>query len=112
MPASPASARQDRSSRDGLFRPDEGLWFSPAREAIDAFVATTQRRVTGDVRLALSASSSVVAGRRSEYALYSEQLASYSTGETFPHQAAEGFITLKALEVELVAQLNRDKAAV
>jgi argininosuccinate synthase len=90
----------------------EGLWFSPAREAIDAFVATTQQRVTGDVRLALSASSSVVAGRRSEYALYSEQLASYSTGETFPHQAAEGFITLQALEVELVAQLARGKAAV
>jgi argininosuccinate synthase len=88
----------------------EGLWFSPAREAIDAFVATTQRRVTGDVRLALSASSAVVAGRRSEFALYSEQLASYSTGETFPHQAAEGFITLQALEVELVAALARGKA--
>jgi argininosuccinate synthase len=90
----------------------EGLWFSPAREAIDAFVATTQQRVTGDVRLALSASSSVVAGRRSEFALYSEQLASYSTGETFPHHAAEGFITLQALEVELVAALARGKAAV
>jgi argininosuccinate synthase len=90
----------------------EGLWFSPARAAIDAFVATTQQRVTGDVRLALSASSAVVAGRRSEFALYSEQLASYSTGETFPHQAAEGFITLRALEVELVAQLTRGKAAV
>jgi argininosuccinate synthase len=90
----------------------EGLWFSPAREAIDAFVATTQQRVTGDVRLALSASSAVVAGRRSEYALYSEQLASYSTGEIFPHQAAEGFITLRALEVELVAELTRGKAAV
>ncbi len=89
-----------------------GLWFSPAREAIDAFVATTQQRVTGDVRLALAASSAVVAGRRSEYALYSEQLASYSTGETFPHQAAEGFITLQALEVELVAALARGKAAV
>jgi argininosuccinate synthase len=90
----------------------EGLWFSPARAAIDAFVATTQQRVTGDVRLALSASSAIVAGRRSEFALYSEQLASYSTGETFPHQAAEGFITLQALEVELVAQLARGKAVV
>jgi argininosuccinate synthase len=90
----------------------EGQWFSPAREAIDAFVATTQQRVTGDVRLALSASSAIVAGRRSEFALYSEQLASYSTGETFPHQAAEGVITLQALEVELVAQLARGKAVV
>jgi argininosuccinate synthase len=88
----------------------EGLWFSPAREAIDAFVARTQERVTGDVRLALSASSAVVAGRRSEYGIYSEELASYSTGETFPHGAAEGFITLQALEVELVAQIARGKA--
>ena len=54
--------------------------------------------------------AAVVAGRRSDYALYSEELASYSTGETFPHQAAEGFITLQALEVELVAALARGKA--
>ena len=87
----------------------EGLWFSPAREAIDAFVATTQERVSGDVRLALGPSAAIVAGRRSENALYSEELASYSTGETFPHGAAEGFITLQALEVELVAQLKRGK---
>ena len=87
-----------------------GLWFSPLREAIDAFVATTQQRVTGDVRLALQPSAAIVAGRRSENALYSEELASYSTGETFPHDAAEGFITLQALEVELVAQLAKGKA--
>jgi argininosuccinate synthase len=87
----------------------EGLWFSPAREAIDAFVATTQERVAGDVRLALGPSAAIVAGRRSENALYSEELASYSTGETFPHGAAEGFITLQALEVELVAQLKRGR---
>ncbi|HSP73662.1 MAG TPA: argininosuccinate synthase, partial [Gaiellaceae bacterium] len=87
----------------------EGLWFSPAREAIDAFVATTQERVSGDVRLALGPSAAIVAGRRSENALYSEELASYSTGETFPHGAAEGFITLRALEVELVAQLKRGR---
>ena len=87
-----------------------GLWFSPLREAIDAFVSTTQQRVSGDVRLALQPSAAVVAGRRSENALYSEALASYSTGETFPHDAAEGFITLQALEVELVAQLAKGKA--
>ncbi|HET8607455.1 MAG TPA: argininosuccinate synthase [Gaiellaceae bacterium] len=90
----------------------EGLWFSPAREAIDAFVAKTQERVTGEVRLALGPSLPVVAGRRSENALYSMELASYSTGETFPHGAAEGFITLQALEVELVAQLRRGGVAV
>jgi argininosuccinate synthase len=85
----------------------EGQWFSPAREAIDAFVAKTQERVTGEIRLSLQPNLAVVAGRRSENALYSEALASYSTGETFPHQAAEGFLTLQALEVELVAQLRR-----
>jgi argininosuccinate synthase len=90
----------------------EGHWFSPARQAIDAFVATTQQRVTGDVRLTLQPNLAVVAGRRSENAIYSEALASYSTGDTFPHQAAEGFLTLQALEVELVAELTRGKAAV
>ena len=90
----------------------EGRWFSPAREAIDAFVATTQQRVSGEVRLALGPSAAVVTGRRSDLALYSEELASYSSGETFPHNAAEGFITLQSLEVELVAQLQRGKAAV
>jgi argininosuccinate synthase len=85
----------------------EGQWFSPAREAIDAFVAKTQERVTGEIRLSLQPNLAVVAGRRSENAIYSEELASYSTGETFPHGAAEGFLTLQALVVEIVAQLRR-----
>jgi argininosuccinate synthase len=87
----------------------EGLWFSPLREAIDAFVDVTQARVTGDVRLALRPSVAVVVGRRSENALYAETLASYAEGETFPHQAAEGFIALQALETELLAALARKK---
>jgi argininosuccinate synthase len=85
----------------------EGLWFSPAREALDALFAKTQELVTGDVRLRLLVGSSVVVGRRSEHALYSETLASYATGETFPHDAAEGFIRLAALETELVAARER-----
>jgi argininosuccinate synthase len=88
----------------------EGLWFSPLREAIDAFVEVTQTRVTGEVRLALRPSAAVVAGRRSEHALYAETLASYAEGETFPHAAAEGFITLQALETDLLAALARGKA--
>jgi len=87
----------------------EGLWFSPAREAVDAFVAKTQERVTGEVRLRLQPGLPVVAGRRSPNALYSEELASYSTGDTFPHDAAAGFLTLQALEVELVAELKRGR---
>jgi argininosuccinate synthase len=88
----------------------EGLWFSPLRQAIDAFVDVTQSRVTGEVRLALQQSAAVVAGRRSEHSLYAETLASYGVGETFPHQAAEGFIQLQALETELLAALARGKA--
>jgi argininosuccinate synthase len=88
----------------------EGSWFSPLRAALDAFVDVTQERVTGDVRLALQPSAAVVVGRRSEHALYSEGLASYAEGETFPHDAAEGFIALQALETDLLAALETAKA--
>jgi argininosuccinate synthase len=85
----------------------DGLWFSPVREAYDAFFAATQRLVTGDVRISLQPGAAVVAGRRSEHALYAEALASYGTGETFPHEASEGFIRILALEVELAAARQR-----
>ncbi len=89
----------------------DGLWFSPLRHAIDAFVDTTQELVTGDVRLELRPATAVVNGRRSENALYAETLASYGAGETFPHQAAEGFIQIAALETELAAARARRRAA-
>jgi argininosuccinate synthase len=85
----------------------EGLWFSPAREAIDAFVDKTQELVEGEVRMELRPNAAVVTGRRSPHMLYAEQLASYGTGETFPHAAAEGFIRIAALEVELAAARRR-----
>jgi len=81
----------------------DGLWFSPLRVAYDAFFAATQELITGEVRVSLQPGLPVVTGRRSEHALYAESLASYGTGETFPHDAAEGFIRLAALEVELAA---------
>jgi argininosuccinate synthase len=90
----------------------EGLWFSPLRKAIDAFVEVTQARVTGEVRLALRPSAAVVAGRRSEHALYAEKLSSYATGETFPHEASAGFITIAGLEGELAAARKRKHAPV
>jgi argininosuccinate synthase len=85
----------------------DGLWFSPVREAYDAFFAATQTLVTGEVRVSLQPGAPVVTGRRSPHALYAESLASYGTGETFPHDAAEGFIRLAALEVELAAARAR-----
>jgi argininosuccinate synthase len=88
----------------------DGLWFSPVREALDAFVGATQGLVGGDVRVELRPASAVVNGRRSEHALYAETLASYATGETFPHEAAEGFIRLASLEAELAAARARKVA--
>jgi argininosuccinate synthase len=85
----------------------DGLWFHPLRAAYDVFFAATQERVTGEVRVSLQAGAAVVTGRRSEQALYSHGLASYGTGERFPHQSAEGFIQLASLETELLAALDR-----
>jgi argininosuccinate synthase len=88
----------------------DGLWFSPLRSAYDAFFTETQKLVTGQVRLLLRSGAAVATGRRSEFALYAEELASYGTGETFPHEAAEGFIRIAALETELAAARERRTA--
>jgi argininosuccinate synthase len=85
----------------------DGLWFSPLREALDAFVEKTQELVTGEVRVELRPAAAVVNGRRSDQALYAETLASYAAGETFPHEAAAGFIEISALELELAATRAR-----
>jgi argininosuccinate synthase len=85
----------------------EGRWHSPAREAIDAFVDSTQELVTGDVRLELRPNAAVVTGRRSPHMIYAADLASYGTGETFPHDAAAGFIRISSLETELHAARAR-----
>ena len=89
----------------------EGQWYNPARVAIDAFVDTTQALVDGDVRLLLQAGSATVVGRRSPNALYAETLASYAPGETFPHEAAAGFVRIASLEAELAAARHRQIAA-
>jgi argininosuccinate synthase len=90
----------------------DGHWFSPLRQALDAFVDTTQEAVTGEVRVALQPGAATVNGRRSPNALYAETLASYGAGETFPHEAAEGYIRIVSLETELRAALARAKEAV
>jgi argininosuccinate synthase len=77
----------------------DGLWFSPLKEALDAFFATTQRHVTGEVRLALAPGSCVVSGRRSPVSLYDHGLATYDASDTFRHADAEGFVRLWGLGV-------------
>jgi argininosuccinate synthase len=85
----------------------DGLWFHPLRSAYDAFFAATQELVGGEVRVSLRPGAAVVTGRRSPHALYAGHLASYGTGETFPHEASSGFIRITALETELLAERER-----
>jgi argininosuccinate synthase len=82
----------------------DGLWFSPLREALDAFMANSQRHVTGEVRLRLEPGSCTVSGRRSAHGLYSHDLATYDASDTFRHQDAEGFVRLWGLSVETWAR--------
>ena len=80
-----------------------GLWFTPTRRAVDALVADVQQRVTGCVRLKLFKGDCRVVGRKSPHALYEEALATYDEGDQFDHGAAEGFIKIWGLPVELAA---------
>jgi len=78
----------------------DGLWFSPLKQAIDAFVLESQRHVTGEVRLRFEPPGvGAVAGRRSPVALYDHDLATYDASDTFRHQDAEGFVRLWGLGV-------------
>ncbi len=70
----------------------DGFWFSPLRSALDAFVTSTQERVTGEVAMKLYKGSARVAGRRSPYSIYQHGLATYSSGDRFRQEMAEGFI--------------------
>ena len=79
----------------------DGLWFSPLREALDAFVDATQVHVTGDVRLAFSPGACTVVGRRSEHALYDLSLATYGAGDTFDQSDARGFVRLWGLPLKV-----------
>ncbi|HEY8807645.1 MAG TPA: argininosuccinate synthase [Candidatus Limnocylindria bacterium] len=69
-----------------------GLWFSAHHQDLAAFVRSTQRFVTGEIRVRLHRGTAVVVGRRSEHSLYSTSLATYGKGDSFDHKAAEGFI--------------------
>jgi argininosuccinate synthase len=78
-----------------------GLWFSPLMDAIKAFLAATQPRVTGEVRLKLYKGNLTVAGRTSPYSLYDTALATYGTGDSYDHTAAAGFIKIWGLPLRV-----------
>jgi argininosuccinate synthase len=87
-----------------------GLWFSPLREALDAFIDKTQETVTGEVRLRLFKGSVSVVGRRSPHSLYDRSLATYDKHDAFNHAASEGFIQIFGLPT-VVAARARSRAA-
>jgi len=84
-----------------------GLWFTPLREALDGFVATTQKSVTGTVRLALYKGNVSIAGRASEFALYSPELSSFTMGDSYDQKDAAGFIRILGLPARTLTHLKK-----
>ncbi len=85
-----------------------GLWFTPLRSALDAFIDVTQQTVNGSVRLKLYKGNVEVAGRTSPNSLYNIQLATYTSEDTFDHKASEGFIKIFSLPVKTFYQVNKN----
>ncbi|GAB6456568.1 argininosuccinate synthase [Bacillus cereus group sp. MYBK71-2] len=86
-----------------------GLWFSPLKQALNAFLQETQKNVTGTVRVKLFKGHAIVEGRKSEYSLYDEKLATYTAQDEFNHDAAVGFISLFGLPTKVYSQVNQKK---
>jgi argininosuccinate synthase len=87
----------------------DGLWFSPLKRALDAFIDSAQEQVTGEVRLRLHGGTATPTGRRSDTTLYDYSLATYDTGDTFDQSLAKGFVQLWGLPSRIAA--TRDLAA-
>ena len=87
----------------------DGQWFSPLKQALDAFIASTQQCLTGDVRLKFYKGTCVVRARRSQYSLYDYGLATYDDDDSFDHKAAKGFIDLYGLSTKVWAKNRREQ---
>jgi argininosuccinate synthase len=87
----------------------DGMWFSPLKEALDAFIDSSQRFVTGEVRLALEPNRCFVVGRRSDYSLYDYGLATYDAADSFNHADSEGFVRLWGLGLQTWAARQSQK---
>ncbi|HEY9521896.1 MAG TPA: argininosuccinate synthase [Thermopolyspora sp.] len=81
----------------------DGLWFSPLKSALDAFIDDAQRHVSGDIRMTLHGGRAVVTGRRSDASLYDFSLATYDTGDAFDQSLAKGFVQLWSLPSKIAA---------
>ena len=86
-----------------------GMWFTPMREAMDAFAASTQRVVTGTVKVKLYKGSMEIAERSSPYSLYDLKLATYTADDQFDHKASEGFISIYGLPIKTYYRVNKDQ---
>jgi argininosuccinate synthase len=86
-----------------------GLWFTPLREALDAFVESTQKDVTGTVSLALYKGNVSIVSRQSEHSLYRTDLSSFTMGESYDQKDAAGFIRILGLPSRSRALKNREK---
>jgi argininosuccinate synthase len=84
-----------------------GLWYSPLKAALDAFIQQTQERVSGVVRLKLFKGNAIIVGRWSDNTLYTPDLATYGAEDQFDHKAAEGFIYVWGLPTRIWAQGNK-----
>ncbi|MCM3650739.1 argininosuccinate synthase [Metabacillus litoralis] len=89
-----------------------GLWFSPLKNALHAFLQETQKYVTGTVRVKLFKGHAIVEGRKSEYSLYDEKLATYTKDDAFDHNAAIGFIELWGLPTKVNSMVKNKKVEV
>ena len=87
----------------------DGYWFSPLREAFDAFIASTQRWVTGEVRMLCATGRCDIVGRRSPQGLYEHEMATYDAEDAFRHQDAAGFVRLWGLSTEMWAKKQRNR---
>jgi argininosuccinate synthase len=85
----------------------DGLWYSPLRNALEAFIEETQKVVSGTIRVKLHKGTNFVVGRKSPHSLYNEELATYSKGDAFDHNAAVGFIKLWGLTTKVYSQVNQ-----
>jgi argininosuccinate synthase len=86
-----------------------GLWFTPLREALDAFVESTQKNVTGTVTLSLYKGNVAVVSRKSDYSLYRTDLSSFTMGESYDQKDAAGFIRILGLPSRSRAQIQKQK---
>ena len=82
----------------------QGLWYSPLKQALDAFITQTQERVTGTVRIKLFKGNAMIVGRRSNNSIYTPDLATYGADDQFDHKAAEGFIYIWGLPTRVWSQ--------